>query len=187
MIQNFVYTSLLVLVWITACRLSVSCISETAHVLYTVGLGGKHTEALWRQDLCQEHLCSFLSHSWSRPGWDLDAALMSHGLIKPKWAVISIFSISSPLGSASANQAAWRWCYMAWLMCVFGGTPIQTGIRWPRDPGQCSVPWAPVFQLSTVALCGAETACQLSDDSAQLQCSSSCLEWSDWMVCCKVK
>lgn len=33
-------------------------------------------------------------------GWDLDGELMSHGLIKPKWAVMSIFSISSPVSQS---------------------------------------------------------------------------------------
>lgn len=77
-------------------------------------------------------LCFFLPQSWSRQGWDLDSALM--GSLSQNGPSRLFLAFPLPWRLRRANQAAWRWCYMAWLMCVFGGTPIQTGPRWPR-PG----------------------------------------------------
>lgn len=91
---------------------------------------------------------------------------MSHGLVNLKWAVMSIFSFSSPL-YLSANQVAGQWSYMAWLNVCFEAHPSKQ-VLIDLGRGQHSFPGAPVFQLSRVALCAVQTRCQLYVQKCQL-------------------
>lgn len=76
-----------------------------------------------------------------------------------------------------ANQIGRWWCYMAWLLCVFGRHTRPCQVLVDLKPSQCPLfPWTPVFRVSTEALCWLEMACQRSDNTLSiLICARMCI------------